>query len=139
MRRERVTHRLNLLLALGATACGSQEPWRPWPITNAQYSGLPTVESARIRRVGGDTLVIATEDIRRQMRAFGSDRLVMKLELCIDETGHPRTLRLEQPSGIADYDHQVMHAFRDWRFEPVTIDGAPRTVCAELRMDFVDS
>jgi len=85
----------------------------------------------------GDDVVIASDDVMRSMRAFNSDRLVSRYEICLDARGEVEFIRRETVSGIEAYDIQVSNTIHhEWRFVPFVVDGVATAVCTHASLEF---
>jgi protein TonB len=90
------------------------------------------------RVVGGATRPIAIyapdpeySDEARKARLQGR----VQLEMIVDETGHPRNIRVLQSLGLG-LDEQAIKAAARWRFKPGMKDGKPVPVVAFLDVGF---
>ncbi len=47
------------------------------------------------------------------------------MSYCIDETGVPQNISIEDSVGDKSFERQAMEMVEDWRFEPARVDGQP--------------
>ena len=119
-----------------ASACSQPSPYPP-PATPADPSEPPSIELSKLTLRAGSTMVVASEEVRREMRTFGRERIVAYLKVCFESDGAVRSLRFYKLSGVEAYDRQVSNEVRKrWRFAPVSINGRPAPACTHAAFDF---
>lgn len=102
------------------------------------------IGEARQRRDDANALVQAASlERRRETPAvYPRDALLrgiegwVDLEFTITESGVPENVVVKAAAPPRVFDNAALVALRQWRFEPIIRDGAPRAKRATLRMEF---
>lgn len=83
-------------------------------------------------RIAGDAQVAAPEDVRMRMTRRGVERVVGRVEMCLDSGGGVSSLRLLQSTGYTAYDQILLERMTGWRYRPYSVAGSPVPVCAAM-------
>jgi len=102
------------------------------------------IGEARQRRDDASALVQAANLVRRRETpaVYPRDALLrgtegwVDLEFTITAAGEPENLVVKAATPPRVFDNAALIALRQWRFEPIIRDGAPRAQRATLRMEF---
>ncbi len=60
----------------------------------------------------------------------------MEVEFNVDTRGRPRDLHVVQSNPPRVFDRAAMRAVESWRYEPVTVNGAPTQVLTRALIRF---
>ena len=66
------------------------------------------------------------------MQRYHLDGLQGTVGLCVDERGRVSGATMNHQSDCEEYNQQLLHAVRTWRYRPYFVDGRAKMVCSTV-------
>lgn len=90
------------------------------------------VPSQALHRTAGQKMIVPQRRSKLAMAKARIQRLIGSFQLCLGRTGNVDSVALLRSTGLPDYDAELMHAIREWTYDPFLDDGKPIPVCSAV-------
>ena len=89
------------------------------------------IELSDVHRTVGDLTIRPTAEIRNAMRSPEvGPRIRGVYRICVDESGHPTSVMIEQSSKVPAFDIQAVQSIKEsWVYAPASDNGVPTAFC----------
>jgi protein TonB len=136
-----ITPEAGLDLGIEGGAEGGVEGGVPGGVVGGIVGGLPTVvppPPARVVRIGGrlapPKVVRRVEPVYPELAVQARISAILILEAEVDERGRVRTVRVLR--GHPLLDEAALEAVRQWRYQPLLLNGEPTAFILTVTVDF---
>lgn len=90
------------------------------------------MEAQRI--VGKPMDVVADLETRKAMQRSRTRKVTGMVELCLDETGTPASVKPLYSTCFPTYDAHLLTIIRAWRYSPFLTDGVASPICTRVEV-----
>jgi TonB family protein len=127
---------LIVMIILGAAACSKEGGGVG---SGGDSGGSPEPRAAAVVvkrdafvRTAGEPQIQPDEDTAKAMVASGRSRVITSWKVCVDPQGEVDEIAPQRSSGFMTYDAAILAGIKEWRFQPVVVDGAPVRACTSF-------
>jgi hypothetical protein len=114
---------------------GAATPAPPAPAPSARPRQV-AAGFLEANRIGGSTRIAPDNATRQAMRHSGVTRAAGKFTLCASAEGEVASVAITTSTGFDEYDDLIVRQLRAWRFKPISIAGAPTSVCTTVAIAY---
>ncbi len=95
------------------------------------------VNAVEALRISGTREISLPQSVRQIMVTQGLRQTSAMVKLCLSAAGVPTQVTVVKGTGYSEADEHLRSEMLDWRYRPLTVNGAPTAVCTAVSFHWV--